>query len=162
MSMERKLVALVFIALLIGLGGGYGLGIAVYQSQFSAMQSDISDIQSIFFQNKAWHSVASFNLSADDEWASSVFYVYAEPWRINWTKAGTFMSVTGWAGFLICQPGQYVIEAVDLGPALSGPFMWSGGTHYMHDVPGNYFIILRGIGADGISFTVESYLAPLK
>ena len=122
----------------------------------------ISDIQSILFQNKTWHNVASFNLSADDEWASSVFSIYAEPWRINWTKAGTFMSVTGWTGFLICQPGQYVIEAVDLGPALSGPFIWSGGTHYMHGVPGDYFIILRGIGADGISFTVESYLAPLK
>lgn len=43
------------------------------------------------------------------------------------------------------------------GPALSGPFIWSGGTHYMYSVPGNYFVILCGIGANGISFTVESY-----
>jgi len=161
-SMERGLIALVFIALLVGLGGGYGLGIAIYQPQISAMQSDISDIQSILFQNKTWHMIASFNLSTDDEWASSIFFIHAELWRINWSRGGNFISVTGWAGFLVCKPGQYVIEAIDLGPALSGPFIWSGGTHYMFSEPGDYFIILLGIGADGISFTVESYLAPLK
>ena len=162
MDVEKEIVALVFVALLVGLGGGYGLGIAIYQPQISTMQSDISGIQSILFQNKTWHHVASFNLSTDGEWASSVFSIQGELWRINWTKAGTFISVSGWAGFLICKPGQYAIEAVDLGPALSGPFVWSGGTHYMYSVPRNYFIIIRGIGADGISFTIESYLAPLK
>ena len=162
MDLEKEIVALVFIALLVGLGGGYGLGIAIYEPQISAIQSDISGIQSFLFQNKTWHKVASFNLSADGEWASSIFSIQGELWRINWSEAGRHMSVSGWAGFLICKPSQYVIEAVDLGPALSGPFVWSGGTHYMYGVPGNYFIILRGIGADGISFTVESYLAPLK
>jgi len=161
-SMERKLIVLVFIALLIGLGGGYGLGVAIYQPQISTIQSNISDIQSILFQNKTWHIVASFNLSVDGEWVSSVFSIQGELWRINWTEAGRHGSVSGWAGFLICKPGQYVIEAVDLRPALSGPLVWSGGTHYMHGVPGDYFIILQGIGADGISFTVESYLPPLK
>lgn len=141
--MGKRLIVLVFVALLVGLGGGYGLGIAMYQPQISAMQSDISDIQSILFQNKTWHNVASFNLSADGEWASSVFSIQGEQWRINWTKAWNFISVSGWA--------------VDLGPALSGPFIWSGGTHYMYSVPGNYFVILCGIGANGISFTVESY-----
>ena len=159
--MEKELVGLVFIALLVGLGGGYGLGIAIYQPQVSAMQSDISDIQSMLFQNKTWHTIASFNLSVDKEWVSSVFFIHGELWRINWTEAGRHGSVSGWAGFLICKPGQYVIEAVDLKPALSGPFVWSGGTHYMFSEPGEYFIILLGIGADGISFTVESYLAPL-
>jgi len=162
MSVRKELVVLVFIALLIGLGGGYGLGVAIYQPQFSTMQSDIQSIYNILFQNKTWHTIASFTLSTDDEWASSVFSIQGELWRINWSKAGNFISVTGWAGFLICKPGQRVIDAVDLGPALSGPFIWSGGTHYMHSVPGNYFIILQGIGADGINFAVESYPAPLK
>jgi len=162
MSVEKKPIVLVLIALLIGLGGGYGLGVAIYQPQISTIQSNISDIQSILSPNKTWHTMANFNLSADHEWVSSVFTIHAELWRINWTKAGNFMSVTGWAGFLICKPGQYVIEAVDLRPALSGPLIWSGGTHYMYGVPGDYFIILQGIGADGISFTVESYLPPLK
>jgi len=83
-------------------------------------------------------------------------------WRINWTEAGGRGSVSEWAGFLICKPGQYVVEAVDLRPALSGPFIWSGGTHYVFSEPEDYFITLLGIGADGISFTVESHLAPLK
>lgn len=160
--MKNEIVALVFIALLIGLGGGYGLGVAMYQPQISAIRSDISGIQSMLFQNKTWYKITSFNLSIDGEWASSVFSIQGELWRINWTKAGTIISMTGWTGFLICKPGQYVIEAVDLGPVLSSTFIWFRGTHYMYDVPGNYFIILCGIGADGISFTVESYLAPLK
>jgi len=154
---EKRLSFLVFVSLLVGLGGGYGLGFVIYQPQISTIQSDISDIQSILFQNKTWHNMASFNLSADHEWASSIFSIQGEQWRINWSKGGNFISVTGWAGFLICKPGQYVIEAVDLGPALSGPFVWSGGTHYMYSVPGTYFIILCGIGANGISFTIESY-----
>ena len=160
--MERKLVALVFIALLIGLGGGYSLGIVMYLPQISAMQSDIADIQSFLFQPRAWKEIANFHLSVDDEWASSLFSVYEGPWRINWTEAGTFMSVSGWTGFLVCRLGPYVVEAVDLGPALSGPFTQSKGTHYMHSAPGNYYIIISGIGADGINLTIESYLAPLK
>ena len=162
MSVEKELVVLVFIALLVGLGGGYGLGIVIYQPQILTMQSDISYIQSMLFQNKTWHIVASFNLSVDREWVSSAFSIQEDFWRINWTEAGRHGSVSGWAGFLICKPGQYVIEAVDLGPVLSGSFIWSGGTHYMYGMPGDYFKILVGIGADGISFTVESYLAPLK
>lgn len=154
--MEKEIVALVFIALLLGLGGGYGLGIVIYEPQISTLQSDISGIQSILFLNKTWHHVASFNLSTDGEWGSSVFSIQGELWRINWTKAGTFISVTGWAGFMICKPGPYVIDAIDLGPALSSFFVQKRGTHYMY-LPGDYFIILCGIGADGISFTVESY-----
>jgi len=39
--MEKKLIALVFIALLAGLGGGYGLGYIVYQPQVQSLQSDV-------------------------------------------------------------------------------------------------------------------------
>jgi len=154
--LKKEFVALVFFVLLVGLGGGYGLGIAIYQPQISKMQSDISDIQSILFQNKTWHNVASFNLSADSEWASSVFSIQGEQWRINWTKAGTFITLTGWTGFVICKPGPYVIDTVDLRPVFSGFFTEKQGTYYVR-VPGNYFIILQGIGADGMSFTIESY-----
>ena len=35
-NLEKKLVALVFIALLAGLGGGYGLGYVIYQPQMRA------------------------------------------------------------------------------------------------------------------------------
>lgn len=46
MTVEKQLVALVFIALLVGLGGGYGLGYAIFQPQIGSLQSDISDLQS--------------------------------------------------------------------------------------------------------------------
>jgi len=45
MTMERKLVALVFIALIVGLGGGCGLGYVIYQPQIGILQSDVSDLQ---------------------------------------------------------------------------------------------------------------------
>ena len=46
MTVEKQLVALVFIALLVGLGGGYGLGYAIFQPQIGSLQSDISNLQS--------------------------------------------------------------------------------------------------------------------
>ena len=155
-ELKKESVALIFFVLLVGLVGGYGLGIAIYQPQISNMQSDISDIQSILLQNRTWHNVASFNLSTDSEWASSVFSIQGEIWRINWTRAGTFITLTGWTGFVICEPGPYVIDTVNLGPVFSGFFAEKQGTYYM-GAPGNYFIMLQGIGADGISFTIESY-----
>ena len=46
--MEKKLIALVFIALLAGLGGGYGLGYVVYQPQIIMLQTDLSNLQDVF------------------------------------------------------------------------------------------------------------------
>lgn len=43
--MDKKLIALVVIALLIGLGGGYGLSYVTYQPQIQAIQSDLSDLK---------------------------------------------------------------------------------------------------------------------
>ena len=42
--MERKLIALVFIALLAGLGGGYGLGYSVYQPQIQNLQEELDNL----------------------------------------------------------------------------------------------------------------------
>jgi len=44
--MEKKLIAVVFIGLLGGLGGGYGLGYAIYQPQILGLQSDLSNFKS--------------------------------------------------------------------------------------------------------------------
>lgn len=43
--METKLVVLIFIALLAGLGGGYGLGNAIYQPQIQSLQSSIASLE---------------------------------------------------------------------------------------------------------------------
>ena len=48
--MEKKLIALVFIALLAGLGGGYGLGFMAYQPQILELQSDISSFEDTLLQ----------------------------------------------------------------------------------------------------------------
>ena len=195
--MDRKLIALVSIALLAGLGGVYGLGYLIYQPQIQKFQNDLNTLNTKFdtvnstlgstqssvtslqnllsvleseisnlnstiesMKNKTWHNVASFNLSAD-EWASSVFSIQGEQWRINWSEPLSFMSVSGWVGFLVCTPGgpagPYVIDSVDIGPALTGPFLQARGTHYMYGIPGSYYIILRGIQNGWISFTIESY-----
>lgn len=46
MKMEKKLVALVFIALLVGLGGGYGLGYVIYQPQIQNLQNELTTLSS--------------------------------------------------------------------------------------------------------------------
>ncbi len=38
--MEKKLIALVLIALITGIGGGYGLGYVIYQPQVQKLQED--------------------------------------------------------------------------------------------------------------------------
>jgi len=42
--MEKKLIALVFVALLVGLGGGYGLGYVIYQPQIQNLQNDLTNL----------------------------------------------------------------------------------------------------------------------
>lgn len=44
--MEKKLIALVFVALLAGLGGGYGLGYTLYQPQNQNLQEIMDNLNS--------------------------------------------------------------------------------------------------------------------
>jgi hypothetical protein len=44
--MKRNLIALVLIASLVGLGGGYGLGYAIYRPELLGLESDLSSQQS--------------------------------------------------------------------------------------------------------------------
>jgi len=49
----------------------------------------------------------------------------------------------------------YVIDTFDLEPAI---VRWSAkGIYYVNSEPGKYYIELRNIGWDGISFVIESY-----
>lgn len=65
--MEKKLLALVFVALLGGLGGGYGLGYVFYQPQIQNLQSDFDNLGVRFdeFENRTWHEVYSIYASSD-------------------------------------------------------------------------------------------------
>jgi len=42
--MEKKLIVLVLIALIAGLGGGYGLGYVIYQPQIQNLQEDLNNL----------------------------------------------------------------------------------------------------------------------
>lgn len=46
--MEKKLIALVFVTLLGGLGGGYGLGYVIYQPQIQNLQNDFNNLTDRF------------------------------------------------------------------------------------------------------------------
>lgn len=46
--MESKLIGLVLIALLAGLGGGYGLGYVIYQPQVQNLQNDLGNLSDRF------------------------------------------------------------------------------------------------------------------
>jgi hypothetical protein len=48
MNVESKLIGLVLIALLAGLGGGYGLGYVIYQPQVQNLQNGIGDLSDRF------------------------------------------------------------------------------------------------------------------
>lgn len=47
--MDKKLIALVFVALLVGLGGGYGLGYAIYYPQIQNLQNDINNLNDKYY-----------------------------------------------------------------------------------------------------------------
>lgn len=49
--MEKKLIALVFIALLGGLGGGYGLGYTIYEPQLSKLQTSYDSLNTTLQSN---------------------------------------------------------------------------------------------------------------
>ena len=72
--MEKKLIALVFVALIGGLGGGYGLGYVIYQPQIQNLQNDINYLNDRFdtlnstveaMENRSWHEVYSIEASSD-------------------------------------------------------------------------------------------------
>jgi prefoldin subunit 5 len=46
--MENKLIGLVLIVLLVGLGGGFGLGYVIYQPQVQSLQKSVSNLDNEF------------------------------------------------------------------------------------------------------------------
>lgn len=83
--MEKKLITLVFVALLIGLGGGYGLGYMVYQPQILDFQSDLETIKTDLHDLEALIEETSRNVNVTN-WLPSKpkVLVYGE-YNISWT-----------------------------------------------------------------------------
>ena len=128
-GLEKKLVALVCIALLAGLGGGYGLGFTIYQPQISALQSDVSMLKAS--ENKTWHFVMNFTTNETNK-ISPQFYIQGEKWRIKWNlitvervvelKLNGLENITSlqieWdvrrTGFIVFDDSENVVSFIDI------------------------------------------------
>ena len=89
--MEKKLIALVLIALIGGLGGGYGLGYVIYQPQIQNLHKDLSTLDSKvtslnstveMMENRTWHEVHSMEGFSD--MTSGIFQLNGKEVKISW------------------------------------------------------------------------------
>jgi hypothetical protein len=153
MITERKLIALIFVAFLIGLGGGYFI---------SKSQPQIENM----FGIKTWHTVTTFNLTMSNN-SSPTFFISGEKWRITWEaivpsaseKTGSNVDF-GQISILI-----YNESMPDREFAMRS-FIWCDLTgedvhSYARARAGYYFIKLRTIAilpyALTVTFKIESY-----
>jgi len=82
-KMEKKLVALVLIALISGLGGGYGLGYVIYQPQIESIEKDLSIIQQNL--NRTWHM--TYNIATDTDISTRIHFK-GDSVRVMWIAYG--------------------------------------------------------------------------
>jgi len=104
--MEKKLIVLALIALLGGLGGGYGLGYVTYQPQIWTLQSNMKDISDEFesvnssvitlnstiemMENRSFHQ--AFSIEGSSSVNTSTFLIRGEWIRIRWFMSGQIYS----------------------------------------------------------------------
>jgi len=81
--MERKLIALVFAALLGGLGGGCGLGYVIYQPRVQNLENAL---------NRTWHEVYSIETSSDV--ITGTIELRGSQVRVMWIATSDYTS--GW------------------------------------------------------------------
>ena len=86
--MEKKLIALVCIALIGGLGGGYGLNYLIYQPQIQSLQNQL---------NRTWHEVYSIGASSDI--TTGTFLLKGSSVRVMWIATSEYS--TGWVSFTL-------------------------------------------------------------
>jgi len=83
--MEKKLIALIFISLLMGLGVGYGLGYAIYRPYLLDLESDISGLQSALSSLSAYYNTLN---STYNELKTSYDDLNKIIWELNNSNAG--------------------------------------------------------------------------
>ena len=157
MIIERKLIALILVAFLIGLGGGYFI---------SKSQSQIENL----FGIKTWHIMTTFNLTMNNN-VSSTFFIPGEEWRITWEaivpsaseKTGSNVEF-GQISILVYNesaPNKEFAMRSSIWYDLSGHDVHTMGVHYFYEGRGYYFIELRSIVllplALTVDFIIESY-----
>ena len=90
--MEKKLIALVFIALIAGLGGGYGLGYVIYQPEIRNFQNDLSKLKDTVetMENRTWHEAYSIEASSDITTGTN--QLKGSSVRVMWMAIGDYSS----------------------------------------------------------------------
>lgn len=132
---KKKMVALISVALLIGIGLGYVVG-------------SIARLR----ENKMWHFVTRFTLCPDlypgrEYEISRSFFIQGEQWRIIWDGGGHFHTYST-PTIVVRDENENMIDVfcVDLGK----------GIYYIHQGKGNYTIRQNGVQSP-INYTIESY-----
>ena len=173
--MEKSLIGLVLIALIAGLGGGYGLGYLIYQPQVQNLQTDLNNLndglqgmeqnlqttQIILdhrleaIENKTWHFVTKITLWKEDD-VSPIFFIEGEKWRIKW---GEREGITVYYGFSlqVFKENGEIIEMFTSFDYINKQIY--SGVHYIPDGEGNYHIKVDYFGNPEaiLSYTIESY-----
>jgi len=178
MDVVKKLIALVFVALLAGLAGGY-----IFKSEISLLKP-----------SETWHFVMSFTTN-ETQRTSPSFYLSGTKWRIKWNLIAieepapeefpyyyalnkTLWRITfgGWNGFLVYDESRYVISTLDIALyqfdtlyrrnatiAGGGEINWYyendpniKGICYLVYGEGKLYIEVRGLDTP-IALTIESY-----
>jgi len=89
-TLERKIVGLFLVALIGGLGGGFGLTYIIFQPQIQNLQNTIANMK-----NMTWHEVYSITTSSDV--ISGNFELKGSSVRVMWIAEGYDSS--GWVSF---------------------------------------------------------------
>jgi hypothetical protein len=88
--LERKIIGLFLIALIGGLGGGFGLTYIIYQPQIQNLQNTIANMK-----NMSWHEVYSSMASGDV--VSGDFQLNGSSVRVMWMAEGD--NPSAWVSF---------------------------------------------------------------
>jgi len=86
--METKLIALFLIALIGGLGGGFGLSYVIYEPRIQNLQNEL---------NKSWHEAYSIEASSDI--TTGTIQLKGSSVRVMWTATSEYS--TGWVSFIL-------------------------------------------------------------
>jgi hypothetical protein len=89
---EKKLIALVFVGVLAGLVGGYGLGYFIYQPQVQNLQTDMNSLKDDLnnLKNRTWHE--AYSIQASSDLTSGTIQLKGSSVRVMWIAKGDYSS----------------------------------------------------------------------
>lgn len=126
MTLERKIIGLFLVALIGGLGGGFGLTYIIYQPQIQSLQNTITNMK-----NMTWHEVYSITTSSNG--TSGDFELKGSSVRVMWIAEGYDSSA--WVSFEL-----YYLNGTAFGVWMSsGPRTANNAALELHE-SGNYYL----------------------